>query len=67
MLSHRGGSCNAGRTLTVLELAAEQTAGSVQVDRAAVDLIARTTQRAVEVCQQIAHGPTARVSYVSLE
>jgi PAS domain S-box-containing protein len=50
-----------GRTLAELEFAAtrlEQAADTGQVDSAAVKLIARTSQRAVEICRQIAHSAT---------
>jgi PAS domain S-box-containing protein len=50
-----------GRTLTELESAAarlKQAASTAQVDPAAMELIARTSQRAVEVCRQIAHSAT---------
>jgi hypothetical protein len=40
----------------VSEIAAKQAAGSVEVDWAAVDLIARIAQGTVEVRRQIAHG-----------
>jgi len=51
-----------GRTLAELEWAAtrlKQAAESARVDPAAMELIARTSQRAVEVCRQIAHSATA--------
>jgi PAS domain S-box-containing protein len=50
-----------GRTLAELEFAAtrlEHAADTGQVDSAAVKLIARTSQRAVEICRQIAHSAT---------
>ena len=57
-----------GRTLGELELAAtrlEQSAGTGKVDSAAIDLIARSSQRAVEVCRQIAHSATSSVNRFS--
>jgi PAS domain S-box-containing protein len=50
-----------GRTLAELESAAarlQQAASTARVDPAAMELIARTSQRAVEVCRQIAHSAT---------
>jgi PAS domain S-box-containing protein len=50
-----------GRTLTELEYAAarlQRAASIAQMDPAALELIARTSQRAVEVCRQIAHSAT---------
>jgi PAS domain S-box-containing protein len=57
-----------GRTLGELELAAtrlERSAGTGKVDSAAIDLIARSSQRAVEVCRQIAHSATSSVNRFS--
>jgi PAS domain S-box-containing protein len=51
-----------GRTLTELESAAARlklAASTARVDPAAMELIARTSQRAVEVCRQIAHSATS--------
>ena len=48
-----------GRTLGELELGAtrlEQSAGTGKVDSAAIALIARSSQRAVEVCREMAHS-----------
>jgi len=50
-----------GRTLAELESAAlrlKQAADSARVDPAAMELIARTSQRAVDVCRRIAHSAT---------
>jgi PAS domain S-box-containing protein len=50
-----------GRTLAELESAAmrlEHTSRSGQVDSAAIELIAQSSQRAVELCRQIAHRAT---------
>jgi two-component system sensor kinase FixL len=50
-----------GRTLMELESAAARlqlAASTDRVDPAAMELIARTSQRAVEVCRQIAHSAT---------
>lgn len=50
-----------GFMLAELESAAlrlEQASGSGQVDSAAIEIIARSSQRAVEVCRQIAHSAT---------
>lgn len=50
-----------GLTLAELESAAlrlEQASGTGQVDSAAIELIARSSQRAVEICRQIAHSAT---------
>jgi PAS domain S-box-containing protein len=57
-----------GRTLGELELAAtrlEHSAGTGKVDSAAITLIARSSQRAVEVCRQIAHSATSAVNRFS--
>ncbi len=57
-----------GRTLAELELAAtrlEQSAANGTVDSAAIALIARSSQRAVEVCRQIAHSATSTVDRFS--
>ncbi len=48
-----------GRTLGELEIGAtrlEQSAGTGKVDSAAIALIARSSQRAVEVCREMAHS-----------
>ncbi len=51
-----------GRTIGELELGAtrlEQSAGAGKVDSEAIALIARSSQRAVEVCRQIARSATS--------
>jgi PAS domain S-box-containing protein len=51
-----------GRTLGELELGAtrlEQSVGTGKVDSAAIALIARSSQRAVEVCREMAHSATS--------
>ncbi len=51
-----------GRSLTELEIAAtrlKRTAGSAHVDHAAIELIARASQRAVEICRETAYSATA--------
>jgi len=51
-----------GRTLAELESAGARlrlAASTARVDPAAMELIARTSQRAVEVCRQIAHSATS--------
>jgi PAS domain S-box-containing protein len=51
-----------GRTLTELEFAAtrlKRPAGSSHAELATIELIARTSQQAVEVCRRIAHSATA--------
>lgn len=51
-----------GHTLGELELGAtrlEQSAGTGKVDSTAIELIARSSQRAVEVCRQIARSATS--------
>ena len=53
-----------GRTLGELELAAtrlEHSAATGTVDSAAITLMARSSQRAVEVCRHIAHSATSAV------
>jgi PAS domain S-box-containing protein len=50
-----------GRSLTELEIAAarlKQAAGSAHVDHAAIELIARASQRAVEICRETAYSAT---------
>jgi len=50
-----------GRTLAELEFAAtrlERATGTGQVDPAAIELIARSSQRAVELCRETAHSAT---------
>ncbi len=54
--------CGFDRTLVELESAAtrlELASGGGQVDSVAIELIAHSSQRAVELCRQIAHRATA--------
>jgi PAS domain S-box-containing protein len=56
-----------GRSLAELEFAASrlrQAAGTAQVDLAAIDLIARASQRAVEICRETAYSATTAMKSV---
>jgi hypothetical protein len=57
-----------GRTLADLDAAAtrlEQAASAGQPDPTAIELIAQTSRRAVEVCRRIAHSATAAENHFS--
>ncbi len=59
-----------GRTLSELEFAAARLAKATdtgRVDAAAIELIARSSQRAVELCRQTAHSATSAENRTSID